>query len=92
MLSWRVRPLSIESSLELSNTEDGTSIVAPQVNGKPSCANDWLLQTVARDQWEFDGYITRFGYTHLASLCTPHSRALSLPRPVSGSLWAWHII
>jgi pre-mRNA-splicing factor SYF2/beta-D-xylosidase 4 len=25
------------------------------VNGKPSCANPWLLQTVARDQWEFDG-------------------------------------
>ena len=28
------------------------------VNGKPSCANPWLLQTVARDQWQFDGYIT----------------------------------
>ena len=24
----------------------------------PSCANDWLLQTVARDNWNFDGYIT----------------------------------
>jgi hypothetical protein len=28
------------------------------VNGKPSCANDWLLQTVARENWNFDGYIT----------------------------------
>ncbi|KAH8056252.1 xylan 1,4-beta-xylosidase [Aureococcus anophagefferens] len=28
------------------------------VNGVPSCANDWLLQTVARDAWHFDGYIT----------------------------------
>ncbi len=25
------------------------------INGKPSCANDWLLQTVARDNWGFDG-------------------------------------
>ena len=28
------------------------------VNGKPSCANDWLLTTVARGEWGFDGYIT----------------------------------
>jgi beta-glucosidase-like glycosyl hydrolase len=28
------------------------------VNGVPSCANDWLLTTVARDNWGFDGYIT----------------------------------
>merc|ERR1719161_1822151 len=27
------------------------------VNGVPSCANDWLLQTVARDSWGFDGAI-----------------------------------
>ena len=26
--------------------------------GIPSCANDWLLKTVARDSWNFDGYIT----------------------------------
>ena len=25
------------------------------INGKPSCANDWLLQTAARDAWGFDG-------------------------------------
>jgi len=28
------------------------------INGVPLCANDWLLQTVARDAWNFDGYIT----------------------------------
>lgn len=28
------------------------------VNGVPSCANDWLLTEVARNQWGFDGYIT----------------------------------
>ena len=28
------------------------------INGVPSCANPWLLQTVARDAWNFDGYIT----------------------------------
>ena len=28
------------------------------VNGVPSCANDWLLGTVLRQEWEFDGYVT----------------------------------
>ena len=28
------------------------------INGVPSCANDWLLQTVARESWGFDGYVT----------------------------------
>lgn len=28
------------------------------VNGVPSCANDWLLKTIARENWGFDGYIT----------------------------------
>ena len=28
------------------------------INGVPSCANSWLLQSVARDAWSFDGYIT----------------------------------
>ena len=28
------------------------------VNGVPSCANDWLLSTVARRAWRFDGYVT----------------------------------
>lgn len=28
------------------------------VNGVPSCANDYLLQTVLRGAWAFDGYVT----------------------------------
>ena len=28
------------------------------VNGVPSCANDWLLDTGARKEWGFDGYVT----------------------------------
>merc|ERR1712232_403462 len=28
------------------------------INGVPTCADDWLLQTVARDTWGFDGYVT----------------------------------
>jgi len=28
------------------------------VNGVPSCANDWLLNDVAREEWGFEGYIT----------------------------------
>jgi beta-glucosidase-like glycosyl hydrolase len=28
------------------------------VNGVPSCANDFLLQEILRDTWNFDGYVT----------------------------------
>jgi beta-D-xylosidase 4 len=28
------------------------------VNGVPSCANDWLLTTLLRKSWQFDGYVT----------------------------------
>ena len=28
------------------------------LNGVPTCADKWLLQTVARDTWKFDGYVT----------------------------------
>ena len=27
------------------------------VNGVPSCANDWMLQTVLREEWGFSGYV-----------------------------------
>jgi len=27
------------------------------VNGIPSCANEWLLKTVLREDWMFDGYV-----------------------------------
>ena len=26
------------------------------VNGVPSCANEWLLKTLLRESWQFDGY------------------------------------
>lgn len=29
-----------------------------EVNGVPSCANDWMLQTTLRESWRFDGYVT----------------------------------
>jgi hypothetical protein len=29
-----------------------------EVNGVPACANPWLLETVARGEWGFDGYVT----------------------------------
>ena len=25
------------------------------INGVPACANDWLLNKVAREEWDFDG-------------------------------------
>ena len=28
------------------------------INGVPTCADDWLLGTVARQTWGFEGYIT----------------------------------
>jgi|EP01049_Picozoa_sp_SAG25_P002612 beta-D-xylosidase 4 len=28
------------------------------INGVHSCANSWLLKTVAREAWNFDGYVT----------------------------------
>ena len=34
------------------------------VNGVPSCANDWLLGTVAREAWGFQGKNT---HTHTYS-------------------------
>jgi beta-D-xylosidase 4 len=34
------------------------SFLFPLLSGVPSCANDWLLGTVLRGAWEFDGYVT----------------------------------
>jgi beta-glucosidase-like glycosyl hydrolase len=28
------------------------------INGVPSCANEWLLETQLRKQWNFEGYVT----------------------------------
>lgn len=44
------------------------------VNGVPSCANDWLLKKVARDEWGFDGYITADCDADLDVVATHHYR------------------
>ena len=45
--------LSLAPSLHSLNPSSYNS-----VNGVPSCANDWLLGTLLRDSWQFDGYVT----------------------------------
>ena len=35
------------------------------INGIPACANNWLLEDVARGQWEFDGYSKIFFYNKI---------------------------
>ena len=45
------------------------------INGTPSCANDYLLKTLVRGEWGFDGYIT--------SDCS----ALTNIGPASGHKW-----
>jgi len=27
------------------------------LNGQPACANEWLLKTKLRQEWQFDGYV-----------------------------------
>eukprot|EP00937_MAST-01D_sp_MAST-1D-sp2_P000103 g103.t1 len=41
------------------------------VNGIPACANSWLLDTVARGAWGFDGYITS-DCDAVANVVSPH--------------------
>jgi beta-glucosidase-like glycosyl hydrolase len=36
---------------------DLTSPSHTQVNGVPACANDFLLRTLLRDSWGFEGYV-----------------------------------
>ena len=50
-----------------------------EVNGIPSCANSWLLTTVAREAWGFDGSAPH--PTHTLHPCpTPHT---PLPTPLA---------
>ena len=41
------------------------------VNGVPTCADNWLLETVARNAWGFDGYITS-DCDAVANVVSPH--------------------
>lgn len=55
------------------------------VNGVPSCANSWLLNTVLRQEWQFDGGcrgaavrragISSHGGTNTRRLTSPHKPA-----------------
>ena len=38
------------------------------VNGKPACADDWLINEVARHDWGFEGYVTTDWSGHKQSL------------------------
>jgi beta-glucosidase-like glycosyl hydrolase len=53
--------MSVEVTvLPMARNVSGMMCSYNSVNGVPSCANDWLLKTVARESWKFDGYITRW--------------------------------
>ena len=52
---------SSAAALAGSSHTDQSALEPPAdnaVNGVPSCANDWLLTTLLRDSWGFDGYVT----------------------------------
>ena len=59
------------------------------VNGVPSCANDWLLGTLLRESWGFDGYVVRLFCCHCvgarffrcAAPLTPATARPAPPRP-----------
>ena len=52
------------------------------INGVPSCANDWLQNTVARGEWGFDGYITSDCDAD-ADVFNSHKYTARLKRPVT---------
>ena len=57
------------------------------VNGVPTCANAWLLQTVARQSWGFDGYITS-DCDAVANVVAPHHYAKTAEEAVAVTLRA----
>ena len=57
------------------------------VNGVPSCANKWLLQTIARDSWGFDGYITS-DCDAVANVLSPHHYVKTAEEAVAVTLHA----
>jgi hypothetical protein len=50
-------PLSLQSCVEKGRVS-GLMCSYNAINGVHSCGNSWLLQTVARESWGFDGYVT----------------------------------
>ncbi len=64
------------------------------VNGVPSCANEWLLGTLLRESWQFDGYVTSdcdadsdVFYTHHYTNTTSEAVAV-IPSSACASAWA----
>ena len=45
------------------------------LNGRPACANDWLLKEILRKRWGFDGYVTS-DCGALADIVTGHHFAV----------------
>ena len=57
------------------------------VNGVPTCANPWLLETVARNAWGFDGYITS-DCDAVANVVAPHGYVKTAEEAVAVTLKA----
>eukprot|EP00729_Bicosta_minor_P007402 gene7402-837_t len=57
------------------------------VNGIPTCANPWLLDTIARDAWGFDGYITS-DCDAVANVVAPHKYVKTAEEAVKVTLEA----
>ena len=57
------------------------------INGVPSCANSWLLDTVARKSWSFDGYITS-DCDAVANVVSPHRYVKTAEEAVAATLKA----
>ena len=57
------------------------------VNGVPSCANGWLLGTVARKAWGFDGYVTS-DCDAVANVLSPHGYVKTAEQAVAVTLKA----
>jgi beta-glucosidase len=48
------------------------------INGRPACANDYLMNEILKDEWDFDGFVES-DYTAVAEL-----RACPAPNPSTG--------
>ena len=57
------------------------------INGVPTCANSWLLETVARKTWGFDGYITS-DCDAVANVVSPHHYVHTAEEAVAATLEA----